>query len=173
VVNKKIRELRDMSILKSIWPFGILTREFSENFNKQFNKCDFLYKVDVEKEELYNIYLNSFSEGEERQSFNCNACHSFINNYGNIVKIENNKIVSTWNFKVEDAYYQKVLDNLSKAVESKKINSIFLSSNKQLGFPTSGGWHHFSLLLSNKHVNSSPAMLISNYNDKVSLFKRG
>lgn len=74
-----------------------------------------LYTVDVPKDELYDLYLDSFPEGtnlmyKERREYDCNCCKSYIRTLGRVVAIHNGKLVSIWDVKV-GGYYQVVADD--------------------------------------------------------------
>lgn len=62
-----------------------------------------LFRVEVDKDLIWSTYLNSFPE-EERQEHNCNCCRQFIKNWGNVVAIKNNKVITFWDFKCEEPY---------------------------------------------------------------------
>lgn len=107
---------------------------FEEAFSKLVSDPKNLYVVDISSDELWDAYIESFPEEEGiRQSFNCNACRSFIKHYGKIVKLDDNlNIVSAWNFET-GAEYQPAVQALKKAVESKIIYNIFVSPSRKLG----------------------------------------
>ena len=101
---------------------------------KQFAKLakEELFIVDVEKNELFNAYLDCFQDPVIRQEHNCNCCKSFLNHYGHIVAIKNGKLSTLWEFTTVDPYAQvpQVLDQL---VKSKPISGVFLSKIDKLG----------------------------------------
>ena len=90
-----------------------------------------LFLTDVEREEIWEMYLSSFPKGTnnvyiERNSYECNTCKQFLRPYGNIVAIdENNKLVSIWDITI-DGYYQDVANSLSEFVKSKLIKNVFI-----------------------------------------------
>jgi hypothetical protein len=126
-----------------------------------------LFVVDADKDELWNIYLDSFPEGtneiyKERREFDCNCCKSFIRNYAGLVSIHENKIVSIWdNINVEYPF-NVVANTLSEKIHGSKIKGVFFSGMQDLG--TEGNiqvcdtgnvisWNHFYLKLPKKFVN--------------------
>lgn len=66
--------------------------DFKRAVYKQFdalaNNADRLYLTNVNKDELWDCYINSYPE-DERQSHTCNCCRQFIKPYGNVVAIVN------------------------------------------------------------------------------------
>jgi hypothetical protein len=114
-----------------------------------------LLTTDVDKYELWDLYLASFPEGtnpvfRERTEHDCNCCKQFIRAAGNVVSFINGELVSIWDVEV-GGYYQVVADALSAYVKSKVINGIFLHYEKAVGTDQSlelnedGNivWNHF------------------------------
>lgn len=101
-------------------------------FSKMAKNASRLYKTGVSGDQLWDAYINSFPEGEERQSHNCHACHSFIKHYGNVVAIVDNTIVTYWD-AVHSAGYENTAKAMSKVVLSAPIENIFLSLERNLG----------------------------------------
>lgn len=91
-----------------------------------------LFKVDLDKDILWNTYLDSFSDPVERQSHNCNCCKSFIRNYAGIVAIIDNEIKTLWGFEVNYPY-NDVPVNLHSLIKEAAIKQVFLSKEKVLG----------------------------------------
>ena len=91
--------------------------DFKRAVYKQFdalaNNADRLYLTNVNKDELWDCYINSYPE-DERQSHTCNCCRQFIKPYGNVVAIVNNKLVSIWDSLVLDEPYATVARNLAQ-----------------------------------------------------------
>lgn len=96
-----------------------------------------LYTVDVPKDELYDLYLDSFPEGtnlmyKERREYDCNCCKSYIRTLGRVVAIHNGKLVSIWDVKV-GGYYQVVADAMKARVESSEIRDRFFHFEGRVG----------------------------------------
>ncbi len=97
-----------------------------------------LFKVDVEGNELWEMYLASFPPGtnpifRERTEHDCSCCKSFVRNIGGIVSIENGQIMTLWDGKVGDSAYQAVADAMAALVRSKPIKGIYLHYEKHVG----------------------------------------
>lgn len=101
-------------------------------FSKMAKNASRLYKTGVSGDQLWDAYINSFPEGEEKQSHNCHACRSFIKHYGNVVAIVDNTIVTYWD-AVHSAGYENTAKAMSKVVLSAPIENIFLSLERNLG----------------------------------------
>ena len=75
--------------------FMILKKKLYEHFNEMQKESNRLFEVDVDKDELWNTYLDSFSAGtnkifRERREHDCSCCRQFIKNIGAAVVIKNN-----------------------------------------------------------------------------------
>ena len=163
--------------------FQDLASQFRNNFNKFIKGVNYLFKVNVTKDELWQTYLNSFpEENGVRQGFNCNSCRQFIKNYGGIVKIQNNTLYSIWRFET-DPLYQKAMNNLADLVESSIVNDIFLSKDIKLGhefnYDISNGssfkWYHFSCNLPTRLKYGGRESISSQqslYRSNTQVFKR-
>ena len=88
---------------------------------KQMNKMSKgeLFVVDLDKDIMWNHYLDSFPEGtnniyKERREYDCQCCKQFVRRSGAIVSVVNNELVSIWDAEVE-GYYQVVVDAMSKS----------------------------------------------------------
>lgn len=90
--------------------------KFKRAVHAQFNQlaagADMLFLTNVDKDALWDCYLNSFPE-EERQSHNCNNCKHYIRHYGRVVAIKDNKVVTMWDLPLIQ------LDNIAIALNKK------------------------------------------------------
>lgn len=96
-----------------------------------------LFEVDLDKEVVYNTYLDSFPEGtnliyKERREYDCNCCKQFIRDVGRVVTFVDGKKVSLWDVQVE-GYYQAVVDELSKMIHSAPVTNEFLHHSAKIG----------------------------------------
>lgn len=108
-----------------------------------------LYEVAIDKNKLFEIYLKALPE-EEKQPHNCNCCRSFLNNYGNVVSIIDNKLVTLWDFEIA-GIYSGVPKALNDYIQGRHISDVFLTKETSLGtdhnFQDKEGtvirWDHF------------------------------
>lgn len=150
-----------------------------------------IFISDVDKDELWDTYLNSFPE-DVRQGFNCNSCRHFIKSYGGLVKVNKNGFIlkTIWNFEVPDPMYQQVVDNLSELVFRSNIKDVFVNNQPKLGtdynfqthpelvaLPVTKWDHLFYQLQREEYRKVSAEKDIvpyqATYRDSKSVFKRG
>jgi hypothetical protein len=97
-----------------------------------------LYVVDIPKDTLWDVYLDSFPEGtnevyKERREYDCNCCKQFIKVMGGLVTIiDGKKLTSIWDISV-GGYYQEVADAMATLVEGGKIQDKFLHYQERVG----------------------------------------
>lgn len=164
---------------------------FKSSFKKQMQEAfidltkdqSSLFVTDVDRDLLYETYLNSFKEQEDRVSHTCNSCKQFIRNYGNVVAIKNNKIVTIWNFTAEDIY-SEIPGALNSLVLSSNIKSLFLGETRKAGVDFNFQqledrkiqWDHMFLEIPKQFVNTSSnsrESLVGVNRDTRNVFKRG
>jgi hypothetical protein len=81
--------------------------DFKTAVQRQFNqmKDQPLFRVNLDKDKLWDTYLTSFPEGtnpmfRERTEHDCSCCRSFIRAVGDMVGIKDGKLVSLWDVEV-------------------------------------------------------------------------
>lgn len=117
-----------------------------------------LFTVEVDRDKIYQLYLDGFDDPAIKQEHTCNCCKSFLRQFAGIVTIVDNKVVSIWdNIKVPKEYTKSV-SNLKKYIHSLPIHSIFLFENKNCGTDKNLDvadnivWEHFYLCLDKKFI---------------------
>lgn len=118
--------------------FTEMRDKLREHFNEMVKDVDHLFEVAVDKDELWNLYLDSFPAGtneiyRERRWHDCSYCRQFIKTIGNAVVIKNGKVTTIWDFKTDDSTYQPVLDALSNFIKSHAVSDIYVSKFKKIG----------------------------------------
>lgn len=100
-----------------------------------------LFTVNVDTEELYNLYLDSFPAGtneiyRERREYDCSCCRHFIRDIGNVVSIKNGELHTIWGINpVSDDKYNVVAAALDAYVKQKAVSGVFLKKEKRIGTP--------------------------------------
>ncbi|ALS22230.1 YfaP family protein [Paenibacillus naphthalenovorans] len=168
--------------------FKQLKTMLQENFAQMSKDATHLFEVNLDKDELWNLYLDSFPEGtnpyfRERREYDCTCCKQFIRNIGNAVVIRNNKIKTVWDFETGDTKYQPVLNALSQFVKSHAVSDVYISEFKKIGTDKNfeqaaekvKEWNHFYLELPDRFVNKSSksdAEVKGSFRDTRNVFKR-
>ena len=169
--------------------FSEFKKKFQDNFNSMIKDATHLFEIEVDKDEFWNLYLDSFPAGtnelyRERREMDCSCCRQFIKNIGNTVVIKDNKIQTMWDFETEDTTYQPVVNALSKYLKSKAVTNIYISKEKKIGTDKNfehgedGNvitWEHFYTELPDKFVDRSSRSvgdLQGSYRDIRNVFKR-
>lgn len=164
--------------------FNQFVRVFQSEFAQMVEFGKQLYVVDMDRQSLWDTYLESFPVSE-RQSHNCNVCRSFIKNYGHIVAIDiNYNLQSIWDFQVDDPMWQSVVNNLRDLVYCYGIRDVFIPESQKLGFrsniqrvldPTTQKlvdtieWEHLYLEVPRSYVTGRTPQ---SYRDPRNVFKR-
>lgn len=110
------------------------------NFNAMQRESKNLYLTNVDRDELWDLYLNSFPAGSNelyrvRRYYDCSCCRHFIKNVGGVVELVNGKIVTIWDGLDNPAYYpfDHVAKALSARLKSAEIIDIFVTDQSCIG----------------------------------------
>ena len=167
--------------------------KFHEKFQKNFAEltatATHLYEVEVDKDELWNLYLDSFPAGTNniyrtRREYDCSCCRHFIKSFGNVVAIVGNQIKTIWDFDTNSAVFQPVVNALSTYIKSHLVTNVYVGkfakigtreNYEQLENSTVHKWEHFYLELPSKFVDRSYRSvgdIQGDYRDTKNVFKR-
>ena len=169
--------------------FTEMRNKLMEHFNEMVKDIDHLFEVAVDKDELWNLYLDSFPAGtneiyRERRWHDCSCCRQFIKTIGNAVVIKDNQIETIWDFRTDDTTYQPVLNALSAYIKSHAVSDIYVSKFKKIGTlqnyeeMESGQmheWTHFFVELPDRFVDKSSRSegdIKGGFRDTRNVFKR-
>lgn len=159
------------------------------NFNEMTKDATHLFEVSVDKDEIWNTYLDSFPAGtneiyRERREHDCSCCRQFIKTIGNAVVIKDRKVTTIWDFRTDDATFQPVLDAMSAFVKRHAVSDIYVSKFKKIGTMQNyeelengqmKEWSHFFLELPDKFVDRSGRSegdIKGGFRDTRNVFKR-
>ena len=162
---------------------------FQKNFEKLTKDAEHLFKIEIDKDEFWNLYLDSFPAGtneiyRERREYDCSCCRHFIKNIGNAVVIKNNKVHTMWDFTTGDTTFQPVIDALNAYLMSKPVTDVYISKFSKIGTDKNfeniedgkvTEWNHFYLELPRKFVDTSWRSigdLEGEFRDTRNVFKR-
>lgn len=163
-------------------------KALQKHFDEMQREATHLFEVNVDKDELWNTYLDSFPSGtneifRKRREYDCSCCRQFIKNIGAAVVIKNNQIHTIWELHLNDETCQAVCDALDAYVKAHAVSNIYLSKFQKIGtdhnFEDINGkahrWDHFFLELPDKFVNHTSASneeIKGKFRDTRNVFKR-
>lgn len=159
------------------------------HISKIIENVDILFEVDVDKEEMWNVYLENFPEGtnpifRERRKYDCSECKSFFRSFGNAVVIKDNKMYSIWDFEIDDPVFKPVVKALSEYIHAHKVKGVLTPRSRKMGVKENHEdtgksvltWHHLYYELPKRfgyYVNGTAAnQHRSERNDARNVFKR-
>lgn len=98
-----------------------------------------LFRVEMTGQQVWDLYINSFSEENNpifrdpnSTSHNCNHCNNFIRRYGNIVSIDENFGITTMFDVTTTLEYQDVAKELTRAIKASKVTEVFFETFNEL-----------------------------------------
>lgn len=105
-------------------------KALQKHFDEMQKEATHLFEVNVDKDELWNTYLDSFPAGtneifRERREHDCSCCRQFIKNIGSAVTIKDNQIHTIWELNLGDTTYQPVCDALDAFVKAHTVTDIY------------------------------------------------
>lgn len=121
--------------------FKNFVKAIQKNLQQMSKDSSRLFTVNVDTEELYNLYLDSFPAGtneiyRERREYDCSCCRHFIRDVGNVVSIKNGELHTIWGINpVSDDKYNVVAAALDAYVKQKAVLGVFLKKEKRIGTP--------------------------------------
>ena len=149
--------------------FAKFKQELQKHFNEMVSDVEKLFEVDVDKDELWEMYLSSFPAGtngiyRQRREHDCGVCRQFIKNIGAAVTIKDGEVHTIWELDLGgDKTYQPVCDALDAFVKSHKVKDIYVSKLPKIGVDLNREnagdkvitWHHLYCELPRKLVDRS------------------
>ncbi len=135
-----------------------------------------MFYVNVDRDKIWETYINTFDE-ELQQGNRCNCCKSFLRQYGGVVGIKDNKILTLWDFEVEGEY-SKSIKALRDYVASLPIAGIFLNPFAKCGTDKNPDtvrgvvWNHFYFELPATFVKKEPGPVQANALDNKNVLQR-
>lgn len=121
--------------------FKDFVKAIQKNLQQMSKDSSRLFTVNVDTEELYNLYLDSFPAGtneiyRKRREYDCSCCRHFIRDVGNVVSIKNGELHTIWGINpVSDDKYNVVAAALDAYVKQKAVLGVFLKKEKRIGTP--------------------------------------
>ena len=146
--------------------FKKFNAEFQNNFAQLVRDVDQLYVVGVDKDVLWNLYLDSFPPGTNeiyrtRREYDCSCCRHFFRDMANVVVIKDGEVKTLWGFETKSETFKPVLAALDCAVKQSSVTDVFVTNQKRIGTAISHErlengdvhtWDHFFLDIPAKFV---------------------
>lgn len=169
--------------------FKNVKNALAENFSR-ISATNSLFETDIDKDYLWNLYLNSFPEGtnpiyRERRIYDCSACRQFIRNIGGAVYIDEDlNIHSIFEFDTGSKTFQPVMDAMAIYVTSRPIVDIYFNDSSTVGIDknrellddgTVKTWDHFFVTLPPTMYNTHKTRISNEkakIRDRKNVFKR-
>lgn len=168
--------------------FKRFKKQLQDHFKEMTKDALQLFEVAVDKDELWNLYLDSFPEEtnkiyRERREYDCSCCRHFIKTIGNVVTIKNNQVHTIWEFQTGSSTFQPVVDALDSYIKSHAVSDVYISKLKSIGTDHSheeidgkiNVYEHFFLTLPDKLVEKSYRSIgdiKGSFRDVRNVFKR-
>jgi hypothetical protein len=131
--------------------FKEIKKQVLDQFDAMVASGATLFITDAIKDFMWDQYLEGFTD-ETRQHHNCNCCRVFIKNYGAIVTIVDNKLVTVWDFVAQDPEYDASIKMLQAIVSMSNIRDKFVNDFIKLGtaenydMDNACTWEHFAVV---------------------------
>lgn len=139
--------------------FKDLKRQVRANFDKLAKERQLFY-VGIERDKIWELYLNGFTDETEKQDHNCNSCKSFLRQYSGVVAIIDNKRVSIWDNITPPDEFKASIGNIRGYIHSRSITGIFRAEFKKCGVDRNTAqdefktvWEHFFFMAPSKHIH--------------------
>lgn len=160
-----------------------------KNFAEMTKDTTHLFEVVIDKDELWNLYLDSFPAGtneiyRESREYDCSCCRHFIKTIGNAVVIKDNTVHTIWDVSGVGTTFQPVADALSAYIKAHAVTDVYVSQEKKIGTERSleqlengkvNSYDHFFLELPDKFVfdkRRSAGDIKGGFRDTRNVFKR-
>lgn len=118
--------------------FSGFEKALQKNFAEMTKGATHLFEVAVDKDEMWNLYLDSFPAGtneiyRECREYDCSCCRHFMKKIGMVVAIKENRVHTIWDVNVGDTTFQPVADALSAYVKAHAVTDVYVSHEKKIG----------------------------------------
>lgn len=168
--------------------FKKFKKQLQENFAEIVKDVDHLFEVNVDKDEMWNLYLDSFPAGtneiyRERREYDCCCCRHFIKSIGNAVVIKDNQVHTIWEFNTGSSTFQPVVDALDKYIKERAVSDVYVIKTRSVGTNHNceevdgkiNTYNHLFLVLPDKLVTTSyrsEGEIKGQFRDIKNVFKR-
>lgn len=147
----------------------------------------FLYQVDVDPDQLWNVYLESYPAEynpiyRKRREYDCSCCRHFIRRFGHVVAIKDHQMISIWdNGDVLPEPFNIVAAAVSAYIHSRFVRDVYYTNTARIGTAfnyeeaTGKRWDHLHAEIPARFVaprGMSEGDYQGRYRDLRNVFKR-
>ena len=143
-----------------------------------------LFTVDLDADKLWETYLENIPSVynpffRKRRLHECNGCRHFFRHYGNLVSIQDGKLVTIWDFDAQSDEYQPAIDAAAAFVRQHAITNVFIPESASMGIEQNNGllddaphvYYHLHTTLP-EHILSQSGLQGTNHADTRRCFQR-
>ena len=111
--------------------FNVIREAVENHFKEMCEDNAYLYEVNVDKDVLWNTYLESIPPEENkiykvRREYDCSCCRHFIKSIGNVVAVKDGKLTSIWDFETKDQRWNAVAKSFKgKQARNEDFDQIY------------------------------------------------
>jgi len=165
------------------------------HINQMVKEATHLFTVEIGKQEngeildvLWDTYINNFPSGtnpiyRKKGEHECSACRRFIRQFGSVVTIKDNKLVSIWDVDIADAEYSPSFKALAKLVKNEAIKNVYFAKEPLIGVERNVDnldpkikWEHYAYTVPSRFVLNSRTTSIeaeqAKYRDSKNCYQR-
>ena len=118
--------------------FATFAHDLHRHFNDMCKGTNAMFLLDVDPDEMWGTYLNSFPEGTNplyrvRTEHDCSCCRQFIKQVGALAVIKDGTVTNLWDFKTRDSGYQPIADAMNRFVRDAPIKAPFFTNQQKYG----------------------------------------
>lgn len=130
-----------------------LLAQIRHNFDRRTSdSLEPLFKTDAG--DLYELFLRHIP-AEARQHYNCNACRHFVNRFGGLVTIDEKGHTTPvmWDRLAAPLFFIEAVEAVAATVKAAKVTGVFITSERRLGTPITGEWHHMAVDMMRERIH--------------------
>lgn len=125
----------------------------NERFNKRVEENEPRIIFKINSKGMYDNILIKNLPDNYKDTYNCNTCRRFFDDYAGLVYINDDGTTTSLLFGENDnrvpSLFTEIDEKMKKAVENKKVVDIFVPNISMFGSKIIGGYRHFFLDTSN------------------------
>jgi hypothetical protein len=159
--------------------FTKFSKNISDSYKELSKRNNFLFLVDIDGYQAWQVYLDAFTDDDYRQEYNCNCCKSFIKRYAGIVAIEDNVIKTLWdNTHGLSEEFKNVAKAMNAFIKAQEIKSVFFTPHSSLGYASTYDhkndvtWDHFSLDVASSQIRRNAAEAMRDSREQKLMFEK-